>query len=127
MAKKKSNAGRPTLITELVLKKLEEAFAMGCTDLEACLYADISHQTLYNYQNKTPEFVERKQALKNMPVLKARTEVMKGLNANPEFSLKVLERIKKDEFSLRQEITGEDGKEFKITINRITKKEKTDE
>jgi hypothetical protein len=27
-------------MTDAVLRKLEEAFLMGCTDIEACLYAD---------------------------------------------------------------------------------------
>jgi hypothetical protein len=47
-------------MTEATVAKLEQAFAFGCTDLEACLYADISKDCLYNYQKKHPEFVDRK-------------------------------------------------------------------
>ena len=99
----KNKGGRPTVMTEAVIAKLEEAFLLGCTDLEACLLADISKDALYDYQNKNPEFTERKQRLKETPVLKARTSVVKELESNPELALKYLERKKKDEFSTRQE------------------------
>ena len=62
---KKSNAGRPTVMTKDTIAKLEEAFKCGASDLEACFYADISKDSLYNYQKKHPEFIERKEALKN--------------------------------------------------------------
>lgn len=41
------------------------------TDEMACRYAGISHQTLYNYCKKNPEYVEHKEALKLTPDLKA--------------------------------------------------------
>lgn len=91
-------------MTELTVKKLEEAFAFGASDKEACFYADISHQTLYNYQENNPEFVERKEALKQRPILLARQSVVRGLEGNPELALKFLERKLKKEFGTRQEI-----------------------
>lgn len=94
---------RPTIMTKEVIDKLEEAFALGCTDLEATLYADIAPATLYKFQEKNPEFVERKSQLKETPILKARASVIKSLESNPELAMKFLERRKKDEFSLRQE------------------------
>jgi hypothetical protein len=103
-AKEATSVGRPSKITELVVKKLEEAFAFGCTDLEACLYADISKQCLYNYQERFPEFVDRKEKLKQNPVLKARMAVIQGFADSGELALKFLERKKKDEFSLKQEM-----------------------
>jgi hypothetical protein len=72
-----SEVGRPTIMTPETLQKLEDAFALGCTDLEACVYADISKSTLYNYQEQHPEFVERKEELKEHPVLLARQTVIK--------------------------------------------------
>jgi hypothetical protein len=106
---KKSNVGRPTLMTEDTLKKLEDAFMLGCTDLEACLAADISTTTLYNYQNEHPEFVERKATLKENPIKIARVSVIKQMTEDGDLALKFLERKKKDEFSLRTELTGKDG------------------
>ena len=101
--------GRPSNFTPETITLLEQAFMMGCTDPEACLYANIGTTSLYSYQEKHPKFTERKKLLKNKPFLIARSELLKGLRGNPELSLKYLERKKKDEFSLRQEMTGADG------------------
>lgn len=94
---------RPTVMTTKVLSKLEEAFALGCTDLEASLYANIAPATLYNHQDKNPEFLERKEQLKMQPVLRARTTVVRSLEKDPILALKYLERKRKDEFSPRRE------------------------
>ena len=40
---------------------------MGCTDDEACLHAEITPATLYNYQNANPEFLEQQEYWKNNP------------------------------------------------------------
>lgn len=95
-------AGRKTIMTLEVVKKLEEAFLLGCSDLEACFYANISKQTLYTYQDKNPEFVDRKEQLKENPIFIARKSVITGLS-NPDLALKFLERKKKDEFSTKIE------------------------
>ena len=76
----KSNAGRPTVMTDEVILKLEEAFIVGCTDLEACCYADVSKSSLYKYCEENPEFSERKETLKNQPVMKARFIIKDSLN-----------------------------------------------
>jgi hypothetical protein len=89
---------RPTIFTSEILQKLEEAFSMDCTDAEACLLANISPASLYNYQNKNKGFLDRKQALKQTPILKARTEVIKGMKGNPNLALKYLERKLPQEF-----------------------------
>ncbi len=118
---RKKNVGRPTIMTDLTLQKLKEAFAFGCTDEEACYYAEIGKSTLYNYQNDNPDFLEQKEALKQRPILLARQEVIKGLTGNPELALKFLERKKKDEFSLRSEITGKDGKDIVTSTEEVAK------
>ena len=110
-----AEVGRPTVMTPETLRKLEEAFALGCTDLEACTYADISKSTLYDYQQEHPEFVERKELLKENPILLARKSVVEALANDPDLSLRYLERKKKDEFSPRSELTGKDGKELPMT------------
>lgn len=109
MTKKKNpedlvGAGRPTIMTPELVNKLEIAFSMGCTDLEACLFANISKQTLYNYQDKNPEFVDRKEMLKEKLILKARSVIAESLNKKDENTAKwYLERKRKDEFSTKQE------------------------
>ena len=91
-------------MTKDVIDKLEKAFAFGASDQEACLYADIAPSTLYKYQEKNPKFSERKEALKQTPVLLARQSVIKGLENDPKLAMSFLERKKSDEFSLRQQM-----------------------
>lgn len=75
----KDKYGRKTVMTPSVLVKLEQAFSLGCSDLEACYYAGIGKSTLYDYQKLHLEFSERKEELKSKPVLLARQTVMKGI------------------------------------------------
>lgn len=75
-----------------VLHKLEEVFALGGTDTEACLYANISTSTLYNYQNANPDFLERKNELKQTPVLLARQTVVKSLKTDVNSAWRMVER-----------------------------------
>ena len=96
-------------MTEDTISKLCEAFALGCTDREAALYADISPSVLYRYQEAHPEFRERKQTLKERPVLKARAAVMDSLESENEKERALmarwyLEHKKGDEFSTRAEV-----------------------
>src|SRR4051812_47818571 len=95
---------RPTVMTPEVVNKLEYAFALGCSDEEACFYADISKQTLYNYQEKNKGFIDRKEALKTRPIFLARETLIKGIQRDPDLALKMLERKNKKEFSLRTEV-----------------------
>ncbi len=101
--------GRPTKMTPETVKKLEEAFAIGASDGEACFYADISRETLNNYQQVNPQFLDRKNALKERPVLLARQTVIKAIESDPLTARWYLERRRKNEFASRQELTGADG------------------
>lgn len=96
--------GRPTKLTPETIDKLRTAFLMGCSDVEACLFADISKTALYNYQQKNPEFVDQKEQWKEQLALKARTVIANSLNNKDENTAKwYLERKKKDEFSTKIE------------------------
>lgn len=113
---KKHPGGRPTAITDSVLQKLEEAFAIGASDREACLIADISPTTLYEYQKTHTEFTERKTLLKDLPKYRARTTVNKFLSTDPDIAKWYLERKAKDEFSTRVESTGAEGKPVNVSV-----------
>ena len=102
MEKKKE--GRPSVITRDVVQKLEYAFAMGCSDKEACLYAGIGRTTLFYFEKGNEDFANRKELLKETPILIARQEVLKSLKGNGDLALSFLERRKKDEFSLHQNL-----------------------
>lgn len=118
----KNKGGRPTVMTKETIRKLEEVFAIGGSDSEACFYAGISKESLYAYCREHPEFTDRKESLKEKPILKARQTVVKSLD-QPDYAFKYLERKKKDEFSPRQELTGKDGESIKtsyeIKLNEI--------
>lgn len=55
------------------------------------------------------------------PYLKARQEVIKRLQDNPDFSLKYLERKKKNEFSLRHEVTWANGEPLTFYEDQLKK------
>lgn len=104
--KSKNKGGRPTSVTPETLAKLEQAFSLGCSDLEACIYADISPSILYRFQENNPEFRERKEMLKQKLVLKARTVVANALEKEDENTAKwYLERKARDEFAAKQEVS----------------------
>lgn len=73
--------GRPTKMTEDVLKKLREAFSVTATDEEACAYAEITTTTLYNYQTANPEFLEEKNRLKLKPNITSRQTIIGSLGS----------------------------------------------
>lgn len=102
--KRKSNAGSPTKMTKEALALLKEAFLLGCTDEEACLKAEIDDSTLYRYQKKNPNYARQKERWKQNPFLIARRSIVEGLATDPNLALKYMERKKKDEFSLKQEV-----------------------
>jgi hypothetical protein len=110
----KSNAGRPTIMTESTIHKLEEAFTFGATDLEACCHADISKSTLYNYCEANPEFVERKETLKNQPTMKAKRIITNALDSD---DLNTAHRVidRKEGSKIKQEITGPNGGPIETT------------
>lgn len=81
--------------------------------IEACsAYAKISKQTYYTYIKTHPEFVDEMEQNKQIPYQKAVQAIVNNFAKDPHLALKYLERRHKDEFSLRQEITGADGKQL---------------
>ena len=87
---------------------------MGCTDLEACLFAGINRDVLYDYQKKNPEFSDRKEQLKQNPFLLARGVQLKDLKeCNSAIAQKVLERKEGSKVALtaavQVTITGKDA------------------
>ncbi len=110
----KNDTGRPTVMTSEVVAKLESAFSMGCNDIDACCAAGISKHSLYAYQHKEPDFADRKEILKAKVVLKARALIVDAMNKGDVATAKwVLERLRKDEFGSRSELTGANGAPLK--------------
>jgi hypothetical protein len=100
---------RPTVMTDAVLRKLEEAFLMGCTDIEACLYADIGERTLYDYCDANPEFSQRKNRLKTNPAIKARKLLFQALESG-EADMKTAQwMVEKYDGKAKQAVAVEGG------------------
>ena len=93
---------------------------MDCTVEEACLFADISKQSFYNWINENPKMKDRFDALRNQPFLKARKTIMESLKT-PQYAFEYMKRKKKDEFSERAELTGKEGKDLNPTTEELAK------
>lgn len=94
-----NKVGRPTVMTKAVLQKLRGAYLVDCIDEEAAFWAGIAPATLYNYQNKNPQFLESKQSWKLNTTIRARITLAKAIESDANFALKYLERKKPEEFS----------------------------
>lgn len=115
------DAGRPTKMTEEVVKKLVACFSNGFSDQLACDHVGITKQTLYNYCDKNPEFLTIKERLKKNPVAAATLNIVKAIdNGDVKASQWYLERKCKDEFSIRTEV---DNKEQAVKKVFITEEE----
>lgn len=97
-------------MNQIVLGKLTDAFSWGCTDREACIHADISEDTLYEYCKKHPEFSELKERKKETPILKARETILNKVTESYANSMDYLKRKRKKEF-------GDAGSDSENPIN----------
>jgi len=113
--------GRPTVMTPDVVNKLEQGFTMGFTDEEACLYANISKQTLYDYCKRVEGYTDRKEELKNHPKLLAKVNLYNALKDNKkiEDSKWYLERRDKD-FKQKTDITSNDNELQPVLVKFIS-------
>ena len=123
-AKKKSNAGRKTVMTKEVLRKLDECFLNDLSDRQACYIVDINPESLYAYQREHPKYTERKATLKNMTAAKAKMNLAQAINSKDrEISKWYLERKVKNEFSTRIEndttLRGDADKPVTINIKPV--------
>jgi len=117
-----NNIGRPKVIDDFVLSKLEDWFMMWFTDEQACFFANISPATLYRYIEANPEYWERKELLKDNIKMIAKKNLKKFLDEwDKDITKFIAERKMKDEFSLKTEteLTGKDWKDLIPAIINI--------
>ena len=108
---------RPTVMTDDVLSKLQHAFTMGCTDIEACMYAGCSQPALYRYQEKNEEYREQKAVWKSNPFMLARMVLVHALVAKDvNTAHKMIDRKEGGKLSLDH--TSSDGS-MKPTIIQL--------
>lgn len=115
------------------VNKLKEAFAIDASVEEACYYAEISKQTYYNWIEKNPDLLDEFQALREKPVLKARQEVVKGLDNDKNFSFSYLRSKRPHEFRGDKVIeinspvpTAADAEAITEEMDKLTKKYEDD-
>lgn len=94
--------GKPTKITDEVLKEVRKAFLWGASVTEAAAFADIGARTLYDYLEKNPEYSQQVKAWQLNPLLKAKKTVVESLD-DAKNAQWYLERKQKDEFSTKVE------------------------
>ena len=108
--KNTENMGRPTVMTDEVIKALLEAFTMDCTNAEACVFAGISTTTLEAYQRNNPDFKRQKELIKNTPNLLNKKIIFNALvEGDKDMAKWRAERKMKDEYST------------KLNINQVSK------
>lgn len=118
MARKKHPGGRPTVMTNDTLEKLEYAFSRGLNLTESCLYADISLKTFYNYTKKHEEFLQRLELLKGNMRMRAKLNLADKLDEGDDYNSRWYLEKTSDEFNpkSKQEVTGKDGGAINIAF-----------
>lgn len=120
MAKAKNKGGRPTVMTDAVVSKLEYGFMKGLNVTECCHYADISRPAFYDYLEKNPSFSNRIEELRTNPSTKAKLNVVEAIeNGDTDLSKWWLERKNKDEFSTKQEVSADVKGDISITVELV--------
>lgn len=102
---KKTGPKGPIKWNENVLERLRQAFAIGCSVTEACLYAEIDVKTFYNHCPVNSETFQSLKALRDKPLLKARQTVYNSLG-QPDTARWYLEKKAREEFGSKLQIDG---------------------
>jgi len=86
------------------IELLREAFSFDANITEACLFADIDYSTYYNWKKKNPELLEKLEALRNNPIIKAKRTVLADID-NPQTAKWLLERKRKADYGNQLDVT----------------------
>jgi hypothetical protein len=99
-------------LTEKVLSDLKYAFIRDYTDERACRYAGISHETFYVWLRESEEFALEINRAKDSLLNNANDIITSSVldQKDLDSAKYVTERRDKRRYSLRSELTGEDGK-----------------
>ena len=112
-----TNRGRPTIMTDELVSKIEYGFMKGLNVTECCHYADISRNCFYEYLEKNPDFKDRIEELKSNPSTRAKLNIVEAIeNGDADLSKWWLERRNKEEFSTKQEIAADVKEKVNIII-----------
>lgn len=116
--------GRPSKLTEPLVRKLEEAFGWDATVEQACAHAKIPRTIFYGYLKKNKNFADRMELARHKPLGLAKNAVFKQVSeqGDGDLGLKVLERREKKRYSPRTEVSGPDGAPVAVAIERMSKR-----
>lgn len=115
--KNKKPVGRPTKLTEEIVRKLEYAFQKDFNVTEACEYAGISRETYYEWQEKKKGFSDKMQFAKSNLKRKAKVNLADKIESGDIDTTKwYLERRAREEYSLKQnlELSGLEAEKSKL-------------
>jgi len=99
-------------------EKIKPFLQLGYSLYRACQFAGLNYRRVYNHYQRNEDFknkVERERNLVNTQARKILIKAMIGDDKNPpdpKLALEWLDRMEKDEFSKRIEITGADGEKL---------------
>jgi hypothetical protein len=99
-------------------EKIKPFLQLGYSLYRACQFAGLSYRVVYNHYQRNEDFknkVERERNLVNTQARKILIKAMIGddkMPPDPKLALEWLDRMEKDEFSKRIEITGADGEKL---------------
>jgi len=82
---------------------LEPYLKLGLTLHEACKQSRIPYTTVIKYKKDHEDVCRRLDALEDYAVVIAKISLMKGIKEDPNLALKYLERVRRNEFSLKTE------------------------
>lgn len=95
---------KPSKKTPEVLTKLQEALMKGCTEWEACAYAEITQKCLIDWKNESKEFSEQIEHRKHMYIQAIKFASFKrAMNEKNRDSTDILFKIDK-RYSDKQDI-----------------------
>lgn len=86
-------------MTEVVVRKLLEAFKLDVSVEEACLYAGIAKDTYYRKLKDDEGFSDEVGRARMYATMAARLSVIKAIPDDPHLALRYLERKRREEFS----------------------------
>ena len=89
----KPEAPKIGTLSEDIIRRLEDAFSLGCSDVEACCFAGVTLQVFQEHLKVDQAFKDRREILKQRPQLLARQTVFKALKEDPQIALEYLDRV----------------------------------
>ena len=117
-AKEKHPGGRPTKLTDSIVRKLEYAFSKDFNVSEACDYAEIGRTAYYEWLENNEEFANKMEQAQTNLKRKAKINIAdKIAEGDMDVTKWFLERRARDEYSVKQavEVSGLEEEQSKLS------------